>query len=256
MSEPRDLVDLAGEPDRRYVSPVLAGSSQGRQRVWLACVLVLALGLPALVVTLGYNRPGETAAAAMPAPTTTDTSSDTTEAERATTPSTLEETTTAVEDSTTSAELATTSAPTYATSSSSSSSSTTAYAPTTTTTAYAYQAAQVASAPPPTAAPIVTTTTTAFVAPAPPPPGQGEGAFLACVRARESGGNYGVVSPDGLYRGAYQFHQATWDNVARMAGRPDLVGVPPNQAAPSDQDLLAVTLYRSAGAAPWGGYCG
>ncbi len=253
MSEPRDLVDLAGEPDRRYVSPVLANSSQGRQRVWLTCVLVLALGLPALVVTLGYNRPGTTPVAAMAAPTTTEASSlETTEPERATTSSTEEETTTTVADSTTSAALETTSAPTYATTSS----STTAYAPTTTTTAYAYQAAQVAVAPPTTAAPIVTTTTTAYVAPTATPPAQGESAFLACVRARESGGNYGAVSGDGLYRGAYQFHQATWDNTARMAGRPDLVGVPPNLAAPSDQDLLAVTLYRAAGAAPWGGYCG
>ena len=53
--------------------------------------------------------------------------------------------------------------------------------------------------------------------PRPPPPRRrrrprhrpsGEAAFLACVRQRESGGNYGAVSPDGLYRGAYQFHQA------------------------------------------------
>jgi hypothetical protein len=80
-------------------------------------------------------------------------------------------------------------------------------------------------------------------------------AALARLRNCESGGNYGAVSPDGLYRGAYQFHAATWNNVASMAGRPDLVGVLANLASPADQDLLAVTLYRAAGAGPWGGYC-
>ena len=106
----------------------------------------------------------------------------------------------------------------------------------------------------------------AYISPPPPAPepaaapaatggGSPPNAFLACVRQRESGGNYSISSGNGLYRGAYQFHQGTWDSVARMAGRGDLVGVPANLAGPADQDLLAVTLYRSAGAAPWGGYC-
>ena len=251
MPEPRELAELTGEPDRRYVSPVLAHSSQGRQRAWLACVLVLALGLPALVVTLGYNRPAEPAAAAPAAPATTvttrlDTTSESLVAVRDTRKATTTET---VEETTTSTTAAPTTSSTYATT------STTAAVSTTSTTAFAYQAVQ-AQAPPPTTAAPAPTTTAPYVAPAPPAPAQGEAAFLACVRARESGGNYGAVSPDGLYRGAYQFHQATWDNTARMAGRPDLVGVPPNLAGAGDQDLLAITLYRAAGSAPWGGSCG
>lgn len=251
MSEPRDLAELTGEPDRRYVSPVLAHTSQGRQRAWLACVLVLALGLPALVVTLGYNRPVEPAAA-LAAPATTDTTRlDTTSESLVAVRDTRKATTTeTVEETTTSTTAAPTTSSTYATT------STTAVVTTTSTTAFAAQAVQAQAAPPVTAAPTTTTTAAPYVAPAPPAPAQGEAAFLACVRARESGGNYGAVSPDGLYRGAYQFHQATWDNTARMAGRPDLVGVPANLAGAGDQDLLAITLYRAAGSAPWGGYCG
>jgi cytoskeletal protein RodZ len=82
-----------------------------------------------------------------------------------------------------------------------------------------------------------------------------EAAFLACVRRRESGGNYGVVSSNGLWYGAYQMTRQTWDSAAQRAGRPDLVGVPPNQASPGDQDYLALVLYRWLGKSPWGGAC-
>ncbi len=82
--------------------------------------------------------------------------------------------------------------------------------------------------------------------------------FLACTRAHESdsAGGYRAVSPDGIYRGAYQFLRSTWNNVARAAGRPDLVGVDPAAAAPADQDQLALFLFHHAGPAPWGGRCG
>ena len=40
----------------------------------------------------------------------------------------------------------------------------------------------------------------------------------ACARVGQAGG-YRAVSPDGVYRGAYQFLRSTWNNVAR-AGRP------------------------------------
>ncbi|MFA5566619.1 MAG: transglycosylase family protein [Acidimicrobiia bacterium] len=73
----------------------------------------------------------------------------------------------------------------------------------------------------------------------------------AALRQCESSGNYQIVSASGLYRGAYQFHQATWDSVARSAGRADLVGVRPEQAAPSDQDAMAFALYAQQGARPW-----
>ena len=82
--------------------------------------------------------------------------------------------------------------------------------------------------------------------------------FLKCTRAHESdqAGGYHAVSPDGVYRGAYQFLPSTWNNVARAAGRPDLVGVDPAAAAPADQDALAMFLFQHSGPAPWGGRCG
>jgi len=34
------------------------------------------------------------------------------------------------------------------------------------------------------------------------------------------------------------------------------VGVDPAAAAPADQDLVAMALYRARGTQPWGGRCG
>ena len=81
--------------------------------------------------------------------------------------------------------------------------------------------------------------------------------FLACTRAHESdtAGGYRAVSPDGVYHGAYQFDQTTWDSVASSIGRPDLVGVDPAAASPADQDTLATALYAMRGNQPWGGRC-
>jgi peptidoglycan hydrolase CwlO-like protein len=95
---------------------------------------------------------------------------------------------------------------------------------------------------------------------APPPSSGGGGShhddpFLVCTRARESHGNYGVVSASGKYFGAYQFALTTWDITASHAGRVDLVGVRPNQASVSDQDDLAWALYQWQGKGPWGGRC-
>jgi len=78
--------------------------------------------------------------------------------------------------------------------------------------------------------------------------------FLACTRAHESSGNYSINTGNG-YFGAYQFLQSTWNSTAQAAGRSDLVGVNPANAAPADQDLLALTLYHQQGAGPWGGRC-
>ena len=94
----------------------------------------------------------------------------------------------------------------------------------------------------------------------PPPPAVvdiSQDPFLVCTRAHESdsAGGYHAVSPGGTYRGAYQFLQSTWNNIAAAAGRPDLIGVDPAQAAPHDQDELALFLYHQQGAAPWGGRC-
>ena len=81
--------------------------------------------------------------------------------------------------------------------------------------------------------------------------------FLACTRAHESdtAGGYQAVSPDGTYRGAYQFDQTTWNSVADSIGRPDLVSVDPASASPANQDTLATALYQMRGNQPWGGRC-
>jgi soluble lytic murein transglycosylase-like protein len=60
----------------------------------------------------------------------------------------------------------------------------------------------------------------------------------------ESGGNPRAVSPDGLYRGKYQFHPDTW---RRLGGR----GTDPAAAPEAEQDRVAALLYAREGAAPW-----
>ncbi len=75
--------------------------------------------------------------------------------------------------------------------------------------------------------------------------------FLSCVVQAESGGNYAVVSPGGLYMGAFQFSQPTWDTAAQAAGLGLLVGVPPNQASRAEQDSVAVALFALDGQQPW-----
>ncbi|MSW28706.1 MAG: hypothetical protein F2947_10620 [Actinobacteria bacterium] len=84
---------------------------------------------------------------------------------------------------------------------------------------------------------------------------QSDAAFMACVRERESHGNYSASDPTGTFLGAYQIYQGGWDSVASRIGRHDLVGVPPNQASPTDQDLIAEAMLRLSGRAPWGGSC-
>jgi hypothetical protein len=75
--------------------------------------------------------------------------------------------------------------------------------------------------------------------------------YLQCVVQAESGGNYGAVSPNGLYMGAFQFSQATWNLAAAAAGLAYLVGVPPNIASRADQDDVAIALYALDGGQPW-----
>jgi hypothetical protein len=118
------------------------------------------------------------------------------------------------------------------------------------------------AAPAPVPAPVPVRVVAAAPAPAPvavsaPPSDLGQHPFLACTRAHESdtAGGYRAISPGGTYRGAYQFLRSTWDNTARHAGRPDLVGVDPAAASPADQDLLAYDLFLWQGTSPWGGRC-
>jgi peptidoglycan hydrolase CwlO-like protein len=130
--------------------------------------------------------------------------------------------------------------------------------------AAAAAATAAASATTTTAKPTTTTAPAKPTAPSPPPnytgtPGTNphhDDPFLTCVRARESGGNYGAVNPAGPYLGAYQFYQPTWNGAANHAGRSDLVGVPANLASPYDQDDVAWSLYQWQGPGPWGGSCG
>jgi hypothetical protein len=79
--------------------------------------------------------------------------------------------------------------------------------------------------------------------------------FLQCVLQTESGGNYGAVSPGGTYMGGFQFSQSTWNEAAVLAGMPQLINVPPNEATPAEQDDLALALYDADGQQPWNDSC-
>ena len=73
---------------------------------------------------------------------------------------------------------------------------------------------------------------------------------LGRLRMCESTDNYRAISPSGLYRGAYQFDQPTWNDVA---GRhyPWLVGVDPIDAEFYWQDAMARALWSERGSQPW-----
>jgi peptidoglycan hydrolase-like protein with peptidoglycan-binding domain len=68
-------------------------------------------------------------------------------------------------------------------------------------------------------------------------------AELKKIAQCESGGNPRAVSPDGTYRGKYQFDQSTWE---AWGGKGD-----PAKASERTQDRLALRLYRARGTAPW-----
>jgi hypothetical protein len=113
--------------------------------------------------------------------------------------------------------------------------------PTTTTTAP--KPAPTTTAPKPAAKPQAQTQTQSS--------GPANG-FLACVRQRESHGQYNINTGNGYY-GAYQFSQSTWNNTASHAGRGDLVGRAPSSVSPADQDAMAAHLYGWQGRSPWAG---
>jgi hypothetical protein len=134
------------------------------------------------------------------------------------------------------------------------------------TTAVAAAAAHRAVAAPaaasaPATIPVTTTGPSPTAAPPSAPASSGDpypslpdpalNTFLACVVQAESGGNYGVVSPNGLYMGAFQFSQPTWNSAAGAAGLGLLVGVPPNRATKPEQDTVAVALFALDGQQPW-----
>lgn len=72
-------------------------------------------------------------------------------------------------------------------------------------------------------------------------PDQGDHDPWLGVRSCESHNNYAINTGNGFY-GAYQFTISSWDWVAGLIGRPDLVGVRPDLAAPWDQDRMAQAL--------------
>jgi hypothetical protein len=105
-----------------------------------------------------------------------------------------------------------------------------------------------------TPAPIAAPTVSPKARPAANRGGGAPGGFLACVRNRESRGQYSAYNPSGA-SGAYQMMPQTARNTALHAGRPDLAGRPVSSWSPADQDAMAAHLYSWQGAAPWGGGC-
>ena len=73
-----------------------------------------------------------------------------------------------------------------------------------------------------------------------------------CIVGKESGGNYRVVSSNGLWHGAYQFTIGTSNNAAKMMGRSDLVGTPASQWNRAEQDQAFWTTWNhGAGRGNW-----
>lgn len=68
-------------------------------------------------------------------------------------------------------------------------------------------------------------------------------AILEKIAQCESGGNPRAISPDGTYRGKYQFDRQTWRAVG---GKGD-----PARASEAEQDRRALALLRARGTAPW-----
>jgi soluble lytic murein transglycosylase-like protein len=66
---------------------------------------------------------------------------------------------------------------------------------------------------------------------------------LDAIAACESGGDPSAVSAGGIYRGLYQFDQATWESVG---GTGD-----PAAASPAEQSMRAAILYSQSGSSPW-----
>jgi transglycosylase-like protein len=73
--------------------------------------------------------------------------------------------------------------------------------------------------------------------------GGGMSSRLAAIAWCESRNQAGAVSPDGRYRGKYQFHPTTW---AALGGVGD-----PAAAPVAEQDRLAARLYAQTGGSAW-----
>ncbi len=63
--------------------------------------------------------------------------------------------------------------------------------------------------------------------------------WLYLLRFCESTNNYSINTGNGFY-GAYQFMIPTWNSIASITGRTDLIGVRPDLASPVDQDYMII----------------
>lgn len=68
-------------------------------------------------------------------------------------------------------------------------------------------------------------------------------AILDSIAQCESGGDPTAISPDGTYRGKYQFDRQTW---AAYGPAGD-----PARASEAEQDRRALKLYKARGTSPW-----
>jgi peptidoglycan hydrolase-like protein with peptidoglycan-binding domain len=68
-------------------------------------------------------------------------------------------------------------------------------------------------------------------------------AILNTIAECESGGDPTAISPDGTYRGKYQFDRSTW---AAYGSAGD-----PARASEAEQDRRALKLYNARGTSPW-----
>lgn len=66
---------------------------------------------------------------------------------------------------------------------------------------------------------------------------------LETIASCESGGDPTITSPNGTYRGKYQFDYLAWESVG---GSGD-----PAAAPEREQDIRAAMLYRREGGSPW-----
>lgn len=78
---------------------------------------------------------------------------------------------------------------------------------------------------------------------APPMADDDQADAWAKLRDCESSGDYTAIGGGGLYRGAYQFAQPTWESVGGVGD--------PAEASPEEQDYRARLLYERSGAGQW-----
>ena len=76
------------------------------------------------------------------------------------------------------------------------------------------------------------------------------GGFLACVRRRESGGDYTAENSTSTASGAYQFLDSSWRTLSARAGYGGYGGHAA-YAPPEVQDAVAVWTVENIGRSPW-----